>query len=847
VERASSWADAGRREGPAYWPWVQSLRVHVEQTNAGALRAELAGGAAEVAQILPEVRDVLPDLAEPSLEEEGARFRLFDALARFLRNAASKRPLVLVLDDLHAADEPSLLMLRFVAGELGDSRILLVGTYRDVDPTVRDPLAATLAELAREPVTRRIDLHGLAPPDVARYIELNAGTSPSDELVAAIHSETEGNPLFVGEVVRLLASEGRLTNVDAGALWAFGIPQGVREVIGRRIGRLSPESTRVLTLAAVLGREFGLDGLERLSEVSSDELLDILDEAVAARLLTSVPGAPARLRFAHALIRETLYDQLTTVRRGQLHRRAGEALESLYELGPEPHLAELAYHFFEAAPGGDVDKALAYARRAADRALDLLAYEEAARFYELALQALELRPSDPVEHCDLLLALGDALARAGSTAEAKDTFQAAADLARSAGLSGHLARAALGYGGRFPWLRAGNDIHLVPLLREAIRELGEEESPLRVRVLARLAGALRDEPSLEPRASLARRAVEIARQLDDTETLAYALVSLAPATWGPDLEEFDSAAEEVSELATASDNPESALLAGWLNHIRWMTRGEIERVAALGEADQARADALKQPSQRWYSTVRRCVWALFQGRFDEAEALSDEALRHGTRAVAWDAGCSHRFVLFMLRREQGRLAEVDSLIRRSVAEYRGYRSFPCFVVLLDLALGRANDARRAFDELARDDFGPIPRDGEWLSCLSLLSEVAHDLADPGRAAILYRLLLPYADLNALAAGEVALGSISRYLGLLATALGGTEAARHFEDALEMNERMGARPWVAHTQEDYARLLLAHDNSGEREKGQKLLETALATYRELGMQGPLARAEAMTAR
>ena len=519
---------------PAYWPWVQSLRAHIEQSDKDALRAELGGGAAEVAQIVPEVRDLLPDLAEPSLEEEGARFRLFDAVARFLRNVASKDPLVLVLDDLHAADEPSLLMLRFLAGELGESRILLVGTYRDVDPTVRDPLAATLAELVREQVTRRIDLQGLALPDVARFIELDADVSPPAELVAAIHDETEGNPLFVGEVVRLLASEGRLSRIDVGALWALGIPQGVREVIGRRIGRLTPECSRVLTLAAVLGREFELDALEHLSELSSDELLDVLDEAIASKVLTSVPGAPGHLRFAHALIRETLYDQLTTVRRGQLHRRAGEALEGLYERDPEPHLAELAYHFFEAAPGGDVEKALDYARRAGARALELLAYEEAARFYQLALQALDLRKTfDPVERCELLLALGDPLARAGNTAEAKETFLAAADLARTAALPDHLARAALGYGGRFPWLRAGNDTQLVPLLQEAMQELGDEESSLRVRVLARLAGALRDEPSLEPRSSLSRQAVEIARRLGDTDTLVYALVSLAPAVWGP--------------------------------------------------------------------------------------------------------------------------------------------------------------------------------------------------------------------------------------------------------------------------------------------------------------------------
>src|SRR5207244_4652754 len=299
---------------PAYWPWVQSLRTYVEESAPEALRAQLGPGAADVAQIVPERRERLTDLAEPVLEGEGARFRLFDYAARFLKNAASARPLVLVLDDLHAADEPSLLLLRFLAGELAGSRILVVGTYRDVDPTIRDPLAATLAELAREKVTRRIELSGLTEADCGHYMELNVSAAPSAELVTTIYTETEGNPLFVGEVVRLLAPEGRLSDVDLPFLWTLGIPQGVREVIGGRLRRLSEDCKDVLVLASVLGRDFALDALERLSEVGANELLELLDEAVAERLLTSVPSAHGRLRFAHALIRETLYDQLTTPR-----------------------------------------------------------------------------------------------------------------------------------------------------------------------------------------------------------------------------------------------------------------------------------------------------------------------------------------------------------------------------------------------------------------------------------------------------------------------------------------------------------------------------------------------------
>ena len=193
---------------PAYWPWVQSLRPYLRDTDADSLRSQLRGGAADLARLFPELRDLLADLPPaPQLESEGARFRLFDSMTAFLKSAAARRPLVLVLDDLHAADEPSLLLLQFVARALGESRLLIVGAYRDVDPTLSDPLTTTLAELAREPVTRTLTLAGLGEADVARFIELAAPGSSAAELGPAVHAETEGNPLFVGEIVRLLAAE----------------------------------------------------------------------------------------------------------------------------------------------------------------------------------------------------------------------------------------------------------------------------------------------------------------------------------------------------------------------------------------------------------------------------------------------------------------------------------------------------------------------------------------------------------------------------------------------------------------------------------------------------------------
>jgi predicted ATPase len=325
--------------------------------------------------MLPEVRDLFPDLPRPpAVDPEAARFRMFDAVTSFLRATAEAQPLMLLIDDLHVADTPSLLFLEFLAGELAESRIVAVVAFRDTDLTREHPLTATVGELLRHRVTRRLSLIGLTASDVARFIELTTGVATPAGLAAAVHAQTEGNPLFVGEVIGLLAAEGRLE--PSGDAWSLAVPRGVREVIARRLARLSGECNELLTLASVLGREFDLPALERLSGHAPGQALLVLEEAVGIRLISDVPGALGRLRFSHTLVRDTLYDDIPPARRTALHRLAGEALEAEYAVDPDPHLAELAHHFVQAAPGGEVDKAVGYAHRGGDRAVRFLAYEE---------------------------------------------------------------------------------------------------------------------------------------------------------------------------------------------------------------------------------------------------------------------------------------------------------------------------------------------------------------------------------------------------------------------------------------------------------------------------------------
>lgn len=818
---------------PAYWPWVQALRSYIGHQDPEQLRALLGTGAVDVSQMLPELRDSFPDLPElPSLNPDTARFRLFDSATAFLKRAAMAQPLVLVLDDIHAADTPSLRLLEFLASQLGDSRLLLLCGFRDVAPALNEALLSSLTQLAREPVARRLALGGLAEAEVHTYLELVTGRAPAPSVVTEIHRETEGNPLFVEEVVRLLVSEGRLE--DAAEV-AVSLPEGVRQVIGLRLARLSEPCRRVLTLASVLGRDFSLDALERVSGGSGDELLAVLDEAASERVVTEVPGVLVRLRFSHALIRDVLYEEIPSARRRSLHRAAGEALEELYAGDLDPHLAELAHHFLASGPDGK-DRGISYARRAGDRAMRLLAFEEATRRYRTALEALDLKgAAEEQARCDLLLAMGEAQMRSGEDRSSKQTFLRAAGLARESGWAERLARAALGYGGRFVWFRAGRDTRLVPLLEEALTALGGAETELRVRVLARLAGALRDEPSRERRGTLSGRAVEIACRLGDPDTLAYALVSRLTAIWGPEnTQELLEIASEIVRLGEDVGASERALEGYHLRFVMLLILGDRAGADAQLEESARISEEVRQPPQDWYVAAHRNVLLLLEGRLHEAEELIPGALDI-VLTETMDADVAYRLQLFGLRKDQGRIGEVEAVIRRSVDDYPWYPMFRCALAHLYAELGQEREARLVFAELARDGFAAIPRDIGWLFGMSLLPEVAAFLGDLEAAATMYDLLEPYAGLVAFSPPELCLGAVSRGLGVLATTLSRfEEAAVHFEEAVETNERLRARPWAARTRYDHARMLLSRDAPGDRERALDLLAQAHATSRELGM-------------
>jgi tetratricopeptide (TPR) repeat protein len=824
---------------PAYWPWVQALRALVRGVGREELVPQLGAGAPFVAQIVAEVAEMLPDVRPPPpMDAETARFGLFDAVAAFLRNAGAGQPLMLILDDLHAADTPSILLLRFVARELGEARVLMLGAYRDMELDRGHPLAVALGELSREPATRHVRLSGLDEAGVARLIYEVTGVMPREGVVAAVHRGTEGNPLFVGEVARLLAAEGRLERAGDPAGLGLAIPEGIREVIGRRVARLPERCGRVLGLASVFGRDFWLPALERLCGVGAGELLDVLDDGIAAGLVAAVPGAPGRLRFSHALIRDTLYEAIPAGRRLRLHQSAGEALEAFYWPDPDPHLAELARHFFEAAAVGEAGKAVGYAGRAGHRALALLAYEEAARLFKMALAALSLArpPGQDQRRCRLLVALGDALTRMGERQAAREELREAAGIARRYQMAEELGRAALAYAG-FGWERGASDRQMIPLLQDARAMLAgkEDAGPVRARVLAALAVALRDQPDRGPRDALSREAVALARACGDPPTLGYTLTGRLIALMGPgDPQGRLAVAGELRSVGRALQDKELESAGEYHRAMVFLETGRMAEYRETLDAVQRLVAELRLPASRFMATVVQASLALLEGRFADAEALVESALRSGGSSMPWDAVIFSRVQRFALHLEDGRLAELEPAIRRSVEEFPTRPLFGCLLARLLTELGDQDQARSVFEQLATGRFGGIPVNDDLLLSLSHLAEVAWFLRDAGRGAVLHALLLPYRGL-VVDTLESSTGAVDRYLGLAALTAGDLPAAeRHLRDAVDLNTRIGARPWAARSQADLAALLLARDQPGDREQAVELLAAALGTARQLGM-------------
>jgi tetratricopeptide (TPR) repeat protein len=513
-------------------------------------------------------------------------------------------------------------------------------------------------------------------------------------------------------------------------------------------------------------------------------------------------------------------------------------IEKLYAGSLESHLAELAHHFFEAAYTGCADKAVEYAVRAAERAVTQLAYEEAVNHYEQALQALELlEPADAALNCEVLLGLGDAHKKAGHSEEAREVYVRAAGQARQMKSPAHLARATLGTATSLTGIIGRVDETQVNLLEEALSALPQTDSPLRAMVLAHLALAHYYSPDL--REPLSREAVEMARRVADPRAEMAALYSRHAALSATvNVEERLKIATELLALAERIDDKERMLRGHYLRMLDQLEIGDMPAVNKEIEAYDSLSKELRQPLYLWQTPFFRASLALLEGRFQECEQLAQEGLAKAQRTVDPTTGMFFDVVMTALRLVQGREEDREDAIKRFMKRYTKIPGERAVLANLYCRLGRFEEAGREFEQVTADNFGGLPRDGSWVVTMANLCFVCSYLRDTARAATLYGLLLPYANRQVVTGrSAVAAGSVSRFLGILATTMQQWDkAVKHFEDALEMNERLEARPFIALTQKEYGAMLLTRGAERDREKAVHLLDRALATGLELGMLG-----------
>ena len=651
--------------GAPYLPFAEALRTYVRDRSDEDLRAELSTGAPDVATIVSDLRVRFPALpVAPALDGDAERMRLFEGVSSFLSNASAARPLVLVLDDVHWADKPTLLLLQYLARNLRRNRVLILCTYRDVELDRTHPLAEAIAALRREHLYERVLLRGFDRDEVKAFIEVVGEQETPDVFAEMIFRETEGNPFFVAEILRHLGETGALQRVDGHWVGtaesvAEHLPEGVREVIGRRLSQLGDDCNRMLTIGAAMPGGFSLDVVGRVLGVDEDHVLDLLDEALAAQILRERRDQPGMYEFNHALIRQTLYAELSTPRRVRQHRQILSALEGLYDVNLDAHLPELAYHAFQAAPGGDVDKAVDYATRAGRHAGASAAHDEAARSYDIALQALDLYDTpDPHVRADLLLVLGEAQNRAGTTEAARRSFTEAAELARRLNAPVLLGRIAYD-SGRLAW-PGTRQSELVALLEEAIEGLGDSDDTLRAFLLARCA-ALLHLYDVDRSRQLAEAGVEAARRSGDPGALAFALIHFNYHL--RDRAEQLTLLHDARRHANEADDLELVLASSDALYIRALTDGDRDALDRYLDEYGRVATETRSPSLLAAAAQRRAEVAAIDGRFAECERLALEVLDQGRRLGDRAAVDNFGVILFPIFREWDRLGEMEHATR----------------------------------------------------------------------------------------------------------------------------------------------------------------------------------------
>jgi DNA-binding CsgD family transcriptional regulator len=817
---------------PPYWPWVQILRAYIDASSLDEVRLNMGTAVKDIAALVPELLD---SAQQPQQTPSGiadlspARFRTFDAIRQFFHQATQQVPITLVLDDLHWSDAPSLSLLEFLSQELLRSRLLIVATYRDADASRKTPLLNTLGGLIRESDVQRVYLGGLSQKAIGEVAERLCDVSLSASAIKMIYRQTDGNPLFAIELIKVLIDEG------AGAAIASmpaRIPVGVRETIGRRLTRLSERCNDLLCAAAVYGRQFTARELAAAAAEDVQRVLTDLEPAIQAGIVQPQTDA-GTYQFTHAVIRETIYEDLSAVERLRLHGRAGDALVGVYSAHPERALTRIAHHYYESAALDNADKAVVFALRAAESAVLIYAYEDAVLHYDRAIETLEssgLMQDERLARAYILK--GAAMYQLGDSQKSVEVLLAAVNRTRVLGSAELLVDALLLLAISSRQLEQQ---HFVPLLDRALALLPEIDSAARAKALATLAFAQRTSRDKSRIQHLVDQALAMSnRSCDATARCACYLLTIMALRGNPENLHRRLLLGQEYIVAARSTGSADLLADAYHWHIlNCFESGQVEELETVLHHYDSLSTA-RFGNHQYQTGTHRVTLALLRGDWFELESKIEGLLAIGMKTRPDDADGVYGAQMFALNRDLGRLHALAPQIKESVASGSG-RMWEPGLMLICADIGLLAEARGIFARLVDQDCRAIRRDDMYLTCLVFCAETCFALADAGRAQVLYQLLRPYARQTANHPTAVCFGAVELYLAILACSANWPDLARdHFEQAMTLNRAMRAWPFLARTLLRYGEFLLKRPADAERRAGLQQLREAEQLARRLGM-------------
>ncbi|HEX6380713.1 MAG TPA: AAA family ATPase, partial [Acidimicrobiia bacterium] len=832
-----------------YLPIVEAFEQALAQApSPKAFREFLGDEAPEIARLVPKLRQLCPDIP-PALElpPEQERRYLFNSIWEVLARTALARPTLLVLDDIHWADEPTMLLIQHLAERIAEVPVLMVGLYRDSELDVGRPLSRPFEELTRRRLARRMPLGRLPQEGVAQMAAGMAGQEPPPRLVEVLYAETEGNPFFTEEVFKHLVEEGRLFDADGRfradlSVEDLDVPEGVRMVVGARLRRLGEDGPKILAAAAVLGRVFSFELLRYLEEITEDRLLDIVEEAERARLIFAFDDASDedRFIFAHELIRQTVLSELSAPRRRRLHARAAEALERHYAAALAPEAAGIANHLLEAGPAADPKRTFRALVMAGRFALETSAFEEALRHLERAAERVDA--ATPTERAELLDLRGNAERSAGHWPEAIATWHQAVDAYEALGDETAVGRISLQAAYSLLWAaRSGEAFEMA---ERALAVLGDRITADRARLLAIAGCALGwTEQPFELGDELLSQALAIADQLGDPAVRGACLLGRSLNRWGwmHQAESVEAGLESAELLRAAGDLWGVASVQGF-NAIALVDVGRFaeaksvqaeleplaERLGNHGALMQARrvramADFCTAPDLAALEAFARA----------DLEFVAGAGLPWMVHDLAWIG-----LACFLAGDWDAARAPFEEAVARDPVSHftTGWPQAQLFEYL-----AYVSDREAALALLDTTDDNHLPKAGQpnaWGRWIMLLSAVEglYVLGEHDRAAGFYELVVECIErTRVICSSYIDMRLPERAAGIAAAAgRCWDDAEEHYRTALRQAAELPHFPEAAHTRRFFATMLLERDGPGDRAEAAQMATEAAELYRRMGM-------------